>query len=49
MHKIIEVKPLANYQVWIKFADGVEGVVDLSELKGKGKGVFVAWEDGDFF
>lgn len=47
MHKIIEGKPLAVYKVWIKFSDGVEGTVDLSELVGKG--VFSAWEDKNFF
>jgi hypothetical protein len=47
MHRIVEVKPLANYRVWIKFSDGVEGTVDLSELAGKG--VFSAWNDVNFF
>ena len=47
MHEIIEVKPLSNYRVWIKFSDGVEGTVDLSELVGEG--VFKAWEDIEFF
>lgn len=47
MHEIIEVKPLPNYRVWVKFSDGVEGTVDLSELVGKG--VFKAWENIEFF
>lgn len=47
MHRIIEVKPLTNYRVWLKFSDGVEGTADLSELAGKG--VFSAWEDVNFF
>lgn len=47
MHKIVEVKPLADYRVWIKFSDGSEGIVDLSELVGKG--VFTAWKDVNFF
>lgn len=47
MHRIVEVKPLANYRVRLKFSDGVEGIVDLSELAGKG--VFSAWEDVNFF
>jgi hypothetical protein len=47
MHKITEVKPLENYRVWIKFSDGIEGTVDISELVGKG--VFSAWEDVAFF
>ncbi len=47
MYRIIEVKPLENYKVWLKFADGKEGTVDLSELAGKG--VFSAWEDPTIF
>ena len=31
-----EVKPLKNFCLQIKFSDGVEGVVDLSEFAGKG-------------
>jgi hypothetical protein len=38
-----EVKPLDNYQLWVKFSDGVEGIVDLSELAGEG--VFTLWDD----
>ena len=47
MKRIISVKPLAGYKVWVKFSDGVEGVVDLSDLKGKG--VFSIWEDKEIF
>jgi hypothetical protein len=43
MPDAIEVKPLDNYRLWISFSDGVEGVVDLSELVGKG--VFSSWTD----
>jgi len=38
-----EVKPLDNYQLWVKFSDGVEGIVDLSEFAGEG--VFALWDD----
>jgi len=47
MHRIEEVKPLPSFRVWIKFSDGVEGVVDLSELIGKG--VFSKWSDKEYF
>ena len=33
MVKAIEVKALKNFQLFVKFNDGVEGVVDLSHLK----------------
>ena len=39
----IEVKPLEGYRLWIKYSDGVEGVVDLRDLVGKG--VFALWND----
>jgi len=41
--KPVEVKALQGYRLWIKYSDGVEGVVDLSELVGKG--VFARWEN----
>lgn len=47
MKKIVSVKPIAPFQLWIRFEDGVEGAVDLSHLKGKG--VFKAFDDPAFF
>jgi len=38
-----EVKPLDNYRLWVRFSDGVEGIVDLSAYAGKG--VFALWSD----
>jgi hypothetical protein len=43
MLRPILVKPLENYRLWLKFADGVEGIVDLSYLAGQG--VFALWND----
>jgi hypothetical protein len=43
MARPTEVKPLDNYRLWIKFSDGIEGVIDLSNLAGKG--VFALWND----
>lgn len=45
--KPIDVKPLANYRIWLRYDDGVEGEVDLSDLAGRG--VFEAWNDPAFF
>ena len=45
--KPVEVKPLANYLIWLRYDDGVEGEVDLSELAGRG--VFAAWDEAAFF
>ena len=43
----IEVKPLEGYKIWLRYEDGVEGEVDLSDVAGKG--VFAAWDDRAFF
>ena len=43
MHRIIEARPTGDYGIWIRFADGLEGDVDLSDLVGNG--VFAAWND----
>jgi hypothetical protein len=45
--KIVACRALPNYCVWIRFDDGLEGNVDLSDLVGKG--VFEAWESVEFF
>ena len=47
LHRIIEVEARPDFRVWIRFEDGTEGVVDLSDLVGKG--VFAHWtEPGEF-
>jgi hypothetical protein len=45
--EIVEVKPLESYHLWVRFSDGVEGVLDLSGLVGKG--VFALWNDYEAF
>ncbi len=47
MVKITKVSVLANYRLEVAFDDGVRGVVDLSDLVGKG--VFALWRDPDIF
>lgn len=47
MFRPVTVKPLNDYRLHVGYADGVEGVVSLAHLKGKG--VFKAWDDYDFF
>ncbi|HSM08120.1 MAG TPA: DUF2442 domain-containing protein [Gemmatimonadota bacterium] len=47
LYRIIDVEARSNYRVWIRFGDGTEGVVDLSDLAGKG--VFERCKDpGEF-
>ena len=47
MFKLVELKVLQGYRLWLRFTDGVEGEVDLSDLAGRG--VFEAWNDRHFF
>jgi hypothetical protein len=47
MSTALEVKPLENYRVWVRFSDGVEGIASLSEFAGKG--VFKTWDVNDSF
>ncbi len=43
LYQIVAAKARPGYRLWIRFADGKEGEVDLSSLVGKG--VFARWED----
>src|SRR5438105_1573921 len=47
MMKVIEVKPLSGYRIWLSYADGITGEVDLSHLAGRG--VFKVWADRKVF
>ena len=41
------VSVLPGHRIWLRYADGTEGEVDLSDLVGRG--VFAAWNDKEFF
>ena len=43
----VAVKARDGFRIWLRYADGIEGEVDLSHLAGKG--VFAAWLDRPFF
>ena len=47
MYKINKIKILSDYKIWLKYSDNTEGVVDLSDLVGRG--VFSEWNDYDNF
>lgn len=41
------VKPLPGYRLWLRYSDGEEGEVGLSDLVGRG--VFAVWNDAARF
>lgn len=47
MKKAIDVRALGGYRIWLKYADGATGEVDLSHLAGRG--VFKVWADRKIF
>ena len=47
MFKPVAVKALPDYKLWLRYADGVEGEVDLSAFAGQG--VFKIWNDYQVF
>ena len=47
MARLIEVKARSHFRIWLRYDDGVQGDVDLSDLAGRG--VFKAWSDPAFF
>lgn len=47
MKKIVDAEARDGYRLWIRFEDGTEGEVDLSELAGHG--VFEGWKDPEEF
>ena len=47
MEKILQVKALEKYKIWLQYEDGAEGTVDLAKLAGKG--VFQKWEEEGIF
>jgi hypothetical protein len=47
MVRITKVSVLENYRLELAFDDGVSGVIDLSDLVGKG--VFTLWRDQHIF
>ncbi len=43
----VEVTALKDFRIWLRYDDGTEGEVDLSDIAGHG--VFKAWDDVAFF
>jgi Protein of unknown function (DUF2442) len=47
MAKLIEVQAREHFHLWLRYSDGVEGEVDLSDLAGHG--VFALWQQPGAF
>ncbi|MCU0565871.1 MAG: DUF2442 domain-containing protein [Oculatellaceae cyanobacterium Prado106] len=45
---IVAVKPLEGYQLWLRFEDDLEGVVDISQIISF-SGIFVRLQDRAYF
>lgn len=45
--ELLEVRPLQNFRLWVRYSDGEQGEVDLSDLAGRG--VFSAWDAAGSF
>jgi hypothetical protein len=43
----VEASAEEEYRLWLRYDDGTEGTVDLSDLAGRG--VFAAWNDRSVF
>jgi hypothetical protein len=47
MPRPTDVKALPNHRIWLRYDDGVEGEIDLSDLAGRG--VFAPLSDAAYF
>lgn len=47
MPKLCEILPLPGLRLFLRYEDGVEGEVDVSDMAGKG--VFTLWDDPKIF
>ncbi|MDP3915282.1 MAG: DUF2442 domain-containing protein [Bacteroidota bacterium] len=36
MNEVIDIKVLDNYQIWIRFKDGIEKIINIQKFLGKG-------------
>jgi hypothetical protein len=43
LYRITALEPRSDYRLWMRFEDGTEGEVDLSDIAGRG--VFRRWKD----
>lgn len=44
---VVAASALPNYRLWLRFADGAEGEVSVSDMVGRG--VFAGWNDPSEF
>lgn len=48
-YEVVEVETRGGYRVWLRFADGTDGEVDIAELLGTFSGVFEPLREKSFF
>ena len=46
--QVVELELQEPYKLWLRFDDGITGIVDLSDSAALG-GIFAAWSDPDFW
>ena len=46
--QVVELEVQEPYKLWLRFDDGITGIVDLSDSAALG-GIFGAWSDPDFW
>lgn len=49
MVKVIEVKPVGGYRLWLRFSDGSEGIRDYSDMITEGGQMVEPLKDHSFF
>jgi hypothetical protein len=41
------VEPREKYRIWLRYSDGADGEIDLSDVAGRG--IFKAWDEPGYF
>lgn len=49
MVKVVKLKPLGGFRLWVKFSDGAEGIRDYSDMIAAGGPMVEALRDPAFF
>lgn len=47
--QVVDLKPMGEYRLWVKFSDGTEGVRDYSDMMAEGGPMVEPLRDQDVF